>query len=126
MGEEKVLKVCPRCGSTYSYIERRRINGKTYLYAVHYVEGKRRRCYLGADVYTYFNKVYGPVMDLLGFTDVNVVLEYLDDLTDYIRHNLDRFNDVAVLKRLRAKLIDVTTHLSVRITELETERSGGK
>mgnify|MGYP000153166952 CR=1 FL=1 len=45
---------CPRCGEAYDRIEEQEINGRVYLYAVHYEDGKKRRCYLGpAEGYRY-------------------------------------------------------------------------
>jgi hypothetical protein len=51
------LRVCPRCGRPYSYLERHRIGRKVYLYAVHYegyesgpdgrMRKRVRKCYLG-------------------------------------------------------------------------------
>jgi len=52
-------KTCPRCGLPISYMERRKVGSRVYIYAVHY-EGyergpngrprpKLRRCYLGPE-----------------------------------------------------------------------------
>jgi len=56
---EAQLKVCPRCGEPISYIERRKMGNRVYLYAVHYYGYERgpdgkprpklRRCYLGPE-----------------------------------------------------------------------------
>jgi hypothetical protein len=50
MGIEKEEKLCPKCGSPYSYIEERKVGNNIYYYAVHYskTRGKRRKryCYL--------------------------------------------------------------------------------
>ena len=50
-------EVCPRCGEPISFIERRKIGNRVYLYAVHYygfergprgkVRPRLKRCYLG-------------------------------------------------------------------------------
>jgi len=41
-------RACPRCGLPYSYIKRKRIGGRVYLYAIHKSKGKvTRECYLG-------------------------------------------------------------------------------
>ena len=52
-------KVCPRCGEPISYIERRKVGNRVYVYAVHYYGYERgpngkprpklRRCYLGPE-----------------------------------------------------------------------------
>lgn len=66
-------KVCPRCGAPYSYIERLRIGGNTYLYAVHYVgKGKSRRkerCYLGPE--RYINAERLLKLNLRGVTSID-------------------------------------------------------
>jgi len=51
------LEVCPRCGEPISFIERRKMGNRVYLYAVHYygyergshgkVRPRLKRCYLG-------------------------------------------------------------------------------
>jgi hypothetical protein len=51
------LEACPRCGEPISFIERRKMGNRVYLYAVHYYGYKRdshgkvrprlKRCYLG-------------------------------------------------------------------------------
>ena len=44
-------RICPKCGSPFSYIEKRKKGTKEYLYAVHVsrISGKRhvKKCYLG-------------------------------------------------------------------------------
>ena len=48
---------CPRCGQPISFVERRVIRGHVYYYATHVavVDGRKRfrKCYLGAEQYTY-------------------------------------------------------------------------
>jgi hypothetical protein len=56
---EAQLEVCPKCGEPISYIERRKVGDRVYLYAVHYYGYERgpdgkprpklRRCYLGPE-----------------------------------------------------------------------------
>ena len=44
-------RICPKCGSPFSYLEKRKKGSKVYLYAVHVsrLAGKRhiKKCYLG-------------------------------------------------------------------------------
>ena len=40
-------KVCPVCGMEYSRLELQRKNDGLYLLAVHNIEGRRVRCYIG-------------------------------------------------------------------------------
>jgi hypothetical protein len=54
MGEEKPLRICPRCGRPYDWVERRKVRTgpntyRYYYYAVHLDRETRRRdvCYLG-------------------------------------------------------------------------------
>ncbi|MGB9734461.1 MAG: hypothetical protein ACPL2E_07715 [Conexivisphaera sp.] len=54
--EGRIVRVCPRCGAPYTYLERRARGGVIYYYAVHEEhEGGRRirtKHYLGPEVYT--------------------------------------------------------------------------
>ena len=54
------MKACPRCGLPYSYIKRKRIGGRVYLYAIHKSKGKvTRECYLGPQGgYEYVSKLH--------------------------------------------------------------------
>lgn len=61
--ENEETKVCPRCGISYSYIERKKVGSRVYIYAVHYTRVGRvrrvRRCYLGpADRYIYVERIH--------------------------------------------------------------------
>jgi len=53
-------RACPRCGLPYSYIKRKRIGGRVYLYAIHKSKGKvTRECYLGPQGgYEYVSKLH--------------------------------------------------------------------
>lgn len=94
MGERKVkgapVKVCPRCGEPYSYIERRKVGSQVYLYAVHvHREGRKRRvrkCYLGPEgAYIYVTKTHAREgLALKGLADNERALEYLDALISHI------------------------------------------
>ena len=82
---EVVIRVCPRCKSVYSYIERKKVYGREYLYAVHeYREnGKRhkKRCYLGpAEGYIYTS---------LTHRDSGLVFFGADDPKRYLRYLYD-------------------------------------
>lgn len=78
-------KVCPRCGLPFSYIERRKVKDRTYLYAVHvgYFMGRReiKKCYLGpAGSYDYVNR-----MHQLGLTNLLDKSQYLDAVHESIQ-----------------------------------------
>lgn len=85
--KEKDPRICPRCGTKYSYIEEREVNGRRYYYAVHYrsENGKRvkKKCYLGADIYEYVNRLHGDMFMVRGLVERNPV-EYLREILDYI------------------------------------------
>ena len=79
-------KFCPRCGQTYSYIERRKLkgSGKEYFYAVHmHKEGgkwRKRRCYLGPKRYDYVATLQGIQLYGLMERSEKRLLEYLHDI----------------------------------------------
>ena len=84
------MKACPRCGTPYSYIEKRKVGDKVYYYAVHYYrgpDGKRRvrKCYLGPEVYEYVSRMHlREGLTLRGMIDAGRVLAYLDALINTI------------------------------------------
>jgi len=53
-------RACPRCGLPYSYIKRKRVGGRVYLYSIHKSKGKvTRECYLGPQGgYEYVSKLH--------------------------------------------------------------------
>jgi len=53
-------KVCPRCGMPFSYVKRKKVGGRVYLYAIHKSKGKvTRECYLGpVGGYEYVSKLH--------------------------------------------------------------------
>ena len=95
-------RICPRCGLPYSYIKRRKVGNKVYIYAVHYlgytreggkVKKKVKECYLGPegsyDYVTLTHEREGLI--LRGLTDSGRALEYLDALINYLgRVEIDR------------------------------------
>jgi len=97
MSKETKVKICPRCGLPYSYIEKR---GK-YYYAVHYEQrGEKRvkrRCYLGAENYVHVSHINEIRLtskhldpDFL-FRLLNTTLDQLYDLSqrdEYIKNKL--------------------------------------
>ena len=85
----KEVRLCPKCGLPYDWVERRKVGGRVYLLAVHVVKDRqrsyRRFCYLGpAEGYAVGRATHG-FMELRGFEldkrmDVNRLLEYLRQL----------------------------------------------
>jgi len=102
----KSNKVCPRCGLKYSYLERRRVGDRVYLYAVHYFKvGRKRRirkCYLGPESdYIYVSKMHE--FTLRGPLDKKRVLKYLNSLLHIIsarRDELDPNTRREIVERL--------------------------
>jgi len=88
------LRICPRCGKPYSWIEKKRPkNGsRVYYYAVHVFKdpetGKRtvKRCYLGPEEYVYVSMLHvREGLTLKGLRDSQRALEYLDALIAYLQ-----------------------------------------
>jgi hypothetical protein len=88
-GTRKEVRICPKCGLPYDWVERRKVGNRVYLLAVHVVKDRvrsyRRFCYLGpAEGYAVGRATHG-FMELRGFEldkrmDVNRLLEYLRQL----------------------------------------------
>ena len=90
--------VCPRCGRPFSYIKRRKVGNRVYLYAVHYLgyerlpNGKIRKkveeCYLGPeDSYEYVTLTHGREgLVLKGLADSDRAIAYLDALIKYLEN----------------------------------------
>ena len=59
-GMSMLGKVCPRCGMPFSYVKRKKVGGRVYLYAIHKSKGKvTRECYLGpVGGYEYVSKLH--------------------------------------------------------------------
>ena len=91
-----LLRICPRCGEPYSYIERVVRGGRVYYYAVHYegyvksggkIKKKVRKCYLGPDYYEYVTKThYNLGITLKGLHDSTRAVSYLNNLLNTITH----------------------------------------
>jgi len=62
-GMSMLGKVCPRCGMPFSYVKRKRVGGRVYLYSIHKSKGKvTRECYLGPQGgYEYVSKLHEDV-----------------------------------------------------------------
>jgi len=95
-------RICPRCGNPYSYIEKRVVRGRTYYYAVHYIgsgkDRKTKKCYLGAEIYEYVNRLHGNMVMLRGLILMNPI-EYLQEILNFI---LDQDNE-----QLKQKALDI-------------------
>ena len=104
------VRVCPRCGLPYSYIERRVVGGRVYLYAVHITKVKEggkskrrvRKCYLGPESeYTYVSMMHEREgIRLKGMINKDRVIEYLDAIIRYIETN----GNEETLRKIRSRL----------------------
>ena len=90
----RVIRVCPRCGRPCSYIRERKVNGRVYLYAVHYYRdstGRRRvkECYLGPkDHYKYVTKMHEKEeLVFKGLIEQERILEYFDAIVNYMANS---------------------------------------
>ncbi len=87
------VKLCPRCGQQYKYVETRRIKEQTYYYALHisFDENHKKhvhKCYLGAHTYKYVKTVHmDSKIEFHGYTYVNRYKEYARDLSDYLNRD---------------------------------------
>jgi len=113
-------RICPRCGEPFSYLKRRVVNGRVYLYAVHYhgyVKGEdgrvrkiTRECYLGPeDKYIHASTTHEREgLRLKGLVDSRRFLEYLDKLLEYaVRGDLDPALKSEVAWRLEKALAEL-------------------
>jgi len=112
-------RVCPRCGMPYSYIKEKRVGGKVYVYAVHYLGYERvggrvrkvvRECYLGPrDRYDYVTQTHvREGLVFRGLVDPDRALEYLEALINYISSaELDR----GLALKLAARLEELAERL---------------
>lgn len=116
-GEGKAVKVCPRCGGKYSYIERRQKGDQVYLYAVHKwkEEGRTRvkKCYLGPESgYIYVSHLHQDLgLNLFGLMTKERALYYIQALTRYYQskgHYRLTKEELQALKRLVNVLLVVT------------------
>jgi hypothetical protein len=82
----KERRICPRCGESYSYVEKIDIGERSYLYAVHYYvdendRRRKRRCYLGpVDGYEYVSKTHEIIF--YGLDRQDRYIRYLEEITD--------------------------------------------
>ncbi len=85
------IRVCPRCGRPYNYIKEKKVNGRTYLYAIHYTKDSSGRakiteCYLGPkDRYEYVTKMHiKEGLILKGLMDQERAVQYLCSIINHI------------------------------------------
>ena len=121
---EKVIKLCPRCGMPYSYLEIRRRGDKIYYYAVHeeWKGGRRisrRKCYLGPDIYTYVTALHTDErLVLYGMLNKERALAYLERLLNFLKY----VDDISILDRAIKLLENHLSELKRLVEVLQHER----
>lgn len=111
-------KVCPRCGESYSYIERKRIKGskQEYFYAVHmHKEGgkwKKRRCYLGP-------KLYSRVAPLQGFQLHGLMVDHHSRLLEYLDGIISELEEAELDQEGMGRLRDLSLRLARLLERLD-------
>ena len=116
---------CPKCGKPYSRLRRKRINGRIYVYARHYlgyskVDGRivkrYRDCYLGPEngyIYVSGNHLREG-LEFKGMHESGRTLDYLKKLLHSLEDSLARAEEAAEIaglfedmsRRLRGKVAD--------------------
>jgi hypothetical protein len=105
--EPEPERICPRCGQPYRWLERKVIDGRTYLFAVH---NGYRSCYLGpVDGYVR-GTITHPFLKLSAFgatprEELERRLEYLDEnvrsLPKLVSTEEDRWRILEALEKAR-------------------------
>jgi hypothetical protein len=111
------VRVCPRCGAPYTYLERRARGGVIYYYAVHEEhEGGRRirtKHYLGPEVYTAGQVTHlalGVEWEGATTPDPARLRQYLAAVLDAIARRRDEFSKderEAVRRELERALVEL-------------------
>ena len=103
------IRVCPRCGLPFSYVKEKRINGRVYLYAIHYIKegpGRRRvkERYLGPkDRYEYVTRMHEKEnLVLKGLIEQERAVQYLYSIVSYmVSTKLDRDTAKLIIETLK-------------------------
>jgi hypothetical protein len=92
METERVPKICPKCGEKITYIERRKIGRKVYLYAVHRkregTKSRVKRCYLGKESPLITEAIMGQ--------EKGSIPQISGSITETIRITKDELQDVLI------------------------------
>ena len=100
--ERRPERICPRCGQPYRWLERKMIDGREYLFAVH--DGYRR-CYLGPVGGYALMKVTHPYLKLTGFGATP--REELERRLRYIEENVRGLLELASTEEDRRRVLEV-------------------
>lgn len=116
--KKTVIDMCPRCGLPISYYKVREVNGRRYVYAVHYlgyekvggkVRKKTKECYLGPEgTYEYATTTHiNEGLVLYGATNKERLLDYLERIVEHLEN-------AELEPRLEAKLDSLIKRLMDR------------
>jgi len=109
-------RICPRCGLTISWVEKRKIGKRIYYYAIHEynIGGKteRKACYLGPEQYKYVTATHADEgIAFYGLIKKERELEYLYQLLEVITQKIEskelKTEEVKVLRERLLKLIEM-------------------
>jgi len=87
------VKICPRCGGEYKYVEKRVIKSQTYYYALHITkdeDGRKHvhKCYLGAQQYIYVKRVHQDSnINFHGYVVQDRYQKYAKCVKDYLNRD---------------------------------------
>lgn len=119
--DSKELKICPRCGLPYSYIEEREVGSNVYHYAVHvnYVDGKRRvkKCYLGPVSYIYVSSIndmilHGLIVPERAINYLREVIKLLKQALNQGKLKIEHVNDLIQAEReLQELILELVLHV---------------
>lgn len=119
------VKVCPRCGEAYNWIETRRVNdNQVYFYAVHDYgrgpDGKRKvkKCYLGPKEYFYVAHLhYKEGLDLHGLIIQDRLFNYLVRILDYLLESDSSMKALGLVKKTEEGRVDINDIAAMNLAD---------
>ena len=108
------VKICPRCGLPYNWVERRRVGDQVYFYAVHDYgrgpDGKRHveKCYLGPERYINVAQLHHKEgLDLHGLLVQDRLFNYLIRIMDYLLESDSALKALGLVRKTEEGKLDV-------------------
>ena len=126
MGSKDVVRICPRCGGAYSYIEERKKGEQVYYLAVHVRYEKTdggykrhvKKCYLGPDLYKYVSKLHEREdLAFAGLVDQDRLVDYLDTIYENVM-NSDSLSYLGLLNEKGNPKIDEVEKLIKKLEDM--------
>jgi len=119
------IRICPRCGEEYQWVERLKTPHNTYLYFVHYdpATRKRRKCYGGpVSAYSYVTLLHGDLgLVLRGLAERGRLKEYIVALLETLEERLE--SDHESVREEALELLDMLRRRVDELSRLRTQRS---